>query len=213
MSVKYELKRSNRKTMSIKVEDGQVFVYAPVLTPKFMIENFVRRHEDWIDKKLNDPRINVNYDLQNDDEIYFLGKKYNLQIFTREKSRFLIRDNNLMLYGSSIRSISSDYKKQLCAILTQYVREAKDELGIDFDLDFKFYKSRWGCCYSKKNLIILNYLLACLPYNLIKYVIYHEIVHFTEGNHQRRFYQQLEKICPDYKKLSKELKDYTILKR
>lgn len=88
MSVKYELKRSNRKTMSIKVEDGQVFVYAPVLTPKFMIENFVRRHEDWIDKKLNDPRINVNYDLQNDDEIYFLGKKYNLQIFTREKADF-----------------------------------------------------------------------------------------------------------------------------
>ncbi len=30
MSVKYKLKKSTRKTMSIKVENGQVFVYAPL---------------------------------------------------------------------------------------------------------------------------------------------------------------------------------------
>ena len=34
--------------MAIKVEDGQVFVYAPLLTPEFMIDNFVKKHEKWI---------------------------------------------------------------------------------------------------------------------------------------------------------------------
>ena len=150
--------------------------------------------------------------MENDKEIYFLGKKFNLQIVTGKKSEFLIRDNNLMLYGKTIRSIKTNYKKQLAAILTQYVNEVKYELGIEFELDFKIYKSRWGCCYSKKNLIILNYLLACLPYELIKYVIYHEVTHFKQGNHQKEFYQELEKICPNYKILAKELKNYTILK-
>lgn len=212
MSVKYKLKKSTRKTMSIKVENGQVFVYAPLLTPKFMIDEFVKKHHNWIEKKLNDSRINVYFDLENDKEIYFLGKKFNLQIVTGKKSEFLIRDNNLMLYGKNIRSIKTNYKKQLAAILTQYVNEVKYELGIEFELDFKIYKSRWGCCYNKKNLIILNYLLACLPYELIKYVIYHEVTHFKQGNHQKEFYQELEKICPNYKILAKELKNYTILK-
>ncbi|NLZ75419.1 MAG: M48 family metallopeptidase [Erysipelotrichia bacterium] len=212
MSVKYRLKRSARKTMSIKVENGQVFVFAPLITPKFMIDDFVKKHEKWIENKINDPRINVCFDLEKDKEIYFLGKKFNLYLITGKKSEFLIRDNNLMLCGKSIRSIKTNYKKQLAAILTQYVNEVKYELGIEFKLDFKIYKSRWGCCYSKKNLIILNYLLACLPYELIKYVIYHEITHFKQGNHQRQFYQELEKICPNYKRLAKELKNYTIVK-
>lgn len=212
MSVKYRLKRSARKTMSIKVENGQVFVFAPLITPKFMIDDFVKKHEKWIENKINDPRINVCFDLEKDKEIYFLGKKFNLYLITGKKSEFLIRDNNLMLCGKSIRSIKTNYKKQLAAILTQYVNEVKYELGIEFKLDFKIYKSRWGCCYSKKNLIILNYLLACLPYELIKYVIYHEITHFKQGNHQRQFYQELEKICPNYKRLVKELKNYTIVK-
>lgn len=212
MSVKYRLKRSARKTMSIKVENGQVFVFAPLITPKFMIDDFVKKHQKWIENKINDPRINVCFDLEKDKEIYFLGKKFNLYLIIGKKSDFLIRDNNLMLCGKSIRSIKTNYKKQLAAILTQYVNEVKYELGIEFKLDFKIYKSRWGCCYSKKNLIILNYLLACLPYELIKYVIYHEITHFKQGNHQRQFYQELEKICPNYKRLAKELKNYTIVK-
>ncbi len=213
MSVKYILKRSERKTMSIKVEGGQIFVYAPVLTPKFMIDNFVKKHEKWIEGKLNDPRINVYFDLESDSEIYFLGKKYNLLLLTGQKFKFLIRDDSLILYGKSIRSIKTNYKKHLAAILTQYVNEVKYELGIDFELSFKLYKSRWGCCYSKKNLIILNYLLACLPYELIKYVIYHEIAHFKQGNHQKQFYQELAKICPEYKRLADKLRDYTILKK
>ncbi|MGI6608857.1 MAG: M48 family metallopeptidase [Erysipelotrichaceae bacterium] len=212
MSVKYNLKRSDRKTMSIKVENGQVFVYAPFLTPKFMIDNFVKKHECWIERKLNDPRINVFFDLENDSEIYFLGKKYNLLTFGGEKFKFLIRDNNILLYGRNIRNIKTNYKKYLTAILTQYVDEVKNELGIDFNLSFKLYKSRWGCCYNNKNLIILNYLLACLPYKLIKYVIYHEIAHFKQGNHQKQFYNELERLCPEHKKLAKELKNYTIIK-
>lgn len=210
MSYKYILKRSSRKTMAVKVDNGEIFVYAPLLTPKFMIDNFVKKHQKWIENKLNNPKINVNFDLEKDSEIYFLGKKYNLIIETGAKFRFLIRDNNLILTGRSIRSIKTNYKKHLEGLLSQYVREVKNELNISFDVAFKFYKSRWGCCYSQRNLIILNYLLACLPYELIKYVIYHEIAHFKERNHQKGFYQELEKLCPQYKKLAKQLKDYAI---
>ncbi len=199
--------------MAIKVEDGQVFVYAPLLTPEFMIDNFVKKHEKWIAGKLNNPKINVYFDLENDNEIYFLGKKYKLLLFTSKRFKFLIRDDSLILYGRSIRSIKNNYKKYLAAVLTQYADEVKNELDIDFELSFKIYKSRWGCCFSRKNLIILNYLLACLPYELIKYVIYHETVHFKHGNHQKKFYLDLKKICPEYKRLAKELKDYTILKK
>ena len=50
-------------------------------------------------------------------------------------------------------------------------------------LEIKRYKSRWGCCYPKKNKIIINVSVVNLPLELIEYVIYHELTHFVFDNH------------------------------
>lgn len=53
----YELIRSRRKTLALEItRDCRVVVRAPQRTPKAFIEDFVRRHETWIQRHLAEQR-------------------------------------------------------------------------------------------------------------------------------------------------------------
>ena len=65
-------------------------------------------------------------------------------------------------------------------------------------------KKRWGSCDTKNNLKF-NKNLKYLPNHLIEYVVFHEITHLKEFNHNKNFYNHIEKRYPNYKKLDDEL--------
>ena len=67
-------------------------------------------------------------------------------------------------------------------------------------------KTRWGVCNRKDNVITLNTELIKKKVDLIDYVIIHEMAHFYEGNHSRKFWKIVEEACPRYKELRKALK-------
>ena len=46
----YTVKRSARRTVSIRIKDGKVLVYAPYGTTAKVIHEIVLRHQKWIDK-------------------------------------------------------------------------------------------------------------------------------------------------------------------
>ncbi len=206
----YILKRSDRKTLAIKVVDDKLYAYAPLLMPTKTIEEFIESHQRWIDNRLSNKRINVLFDLEHDEYVYVLGSRYKLKVELGKKEDLDISKDILTVSGKSINSIYRSFSYYLASIIEGYVDQIKKELNIEFDLQFKPYKSRWGCCYPKKRLIIINLYTACLPMELIKHVIYHEITHFKVNDHQQKFYIELEKICPNYKKQIKELKNYTL---
>ena len=70
-------------------------------------------------------------------------------------------------------------------------------------------RSRWGVCHITKNYINLSTHLIHLPIKLIEYVIIHEFCHFKHPNHNKEFYDEVKKYCPDYKDRVKELKSFS----
>ena len=85
-----------------------------------------------------------------------------------------------------------------------------EKLGFKYNKIFiKNNKTLWGSC-SGKNNINLNLHLIRLPDYLIDYVIIHELCHTVEKNHGVRFWKLMDTILGDAKKLSKELKTYSI---
>ena len=73
----------------------------------------------------------------------------------------------------------------------------------------KSQKTRWGSC-SGNNNINLNINLIRLPEELIDYTILHELVHTRIKNHSRQFWDQMNKLLGDSKKLDSKLGDYRV---
>jgi predicted metal-dependent hydrolase len=80
-------------------------------------------------------------------------------------------------------------------------------MGVKYErIAIKFQKTRFGSCSTKKNLNF-NALVALMPSEILDYVIVHELSHLNQMNHSKAFWQEVEKIIPDYKKKRKWLKD------
>ncbi len=71
-------------------------------------------------------------------------------------------------------------------------------------------KTRWGSC-STKNNINLNVNLVRLPDDLIDYTILHELVHTRIKNHSQRFWDQMDALLGDARKIDKKLSAYEVL--
>lgn len=79
-----------------------------------------------------------------------------------------------------------------------------------FSLSYKGLKirkltSRWGSC-SSKGSITLSYFLIQLPWELIDYVILHELAHTKIHNHSKEFWDYMEMRVPNLKELRRDIK-------
>ena len=66
-------------------------------------------------------------------------------------------------------------------------------------------KSRWGSC-SRRGTISLNWRLIQTPDWVRDYIILHELAHLRQMNHSNRFWQEVERLCPDYQTAEQWLK-------
>ena len=67
-------------------------------------------------------------------------------------------------------------------------------------------RTRWGSCSTKKNLNF-NCLLMLTPHEVIDSVVAHEVCHLREMNHGKAFYALVLRVCPDYHRWNRWLRD------
>jgi predicted metal-dependent hydrolase len=69
-------------------------------------------------------------------------------------------------------------------------------------------RSRWGSC-SRRGTISLNWRLVQTPIHVRDYIILHELAHLKEMNHSSRFWKEVERLCPEFEKAEKWLKQHS----
>lgn len=206
--IKCELsKNRNSKNIRMRIDNsGIVKVTLPYFTPYIIAKNFVNHNIDWIEKKLALFKLQKN-------TYYYLGKNIRLiNIFDSEVKRFnyYFFDNELTIRGN-IKNKTSDelFFDWLRQRALEYIPKRVEDFSSEYEFNYNTVKikkltSRWGSCSSKKNLSF-NLKLMYFNYEVIDYVIVHELCHLKEMNHSKKFWNLVEEIIPNYKDYRKEL--------
>ena len=92
-------------------------------------------------------------------------------------------------------------------VIPQKVKHYAPLVGVDYGrITIRSQRTRWGSCSSKGNLNF-NCLLMLLPDEVIDSVVVHELCHRKHMNHSARFYAEVGKVFPEYKRCDQWLKE------
>lgn len=98
-------------------------------------------------------------------------------------------------------------REQARKLVTVRVKFYAPIIGVSYgQIAIRTQHTRWGSCSSKGNLNF-NCLLALVPPEVLDYVVVHELCHRKELNHSARFWNEVERILPDYKTRRSWLKE------
>ena len=107
------------------------------------------------------------------------------------------------LTREDLHELAEQAKQVIPARAACYARK----LGVTYGrITIRKQKTRWGSCSAKGNLNF-NCLLMLTPQEVLDSVIVHELCHRKEMNHSARFYAEVLRVFPEYRKWNKWLKE------
>jgi len=181
---------------------------------QFLNDNIEKLHQKIDKNPLSIFEFNTNYQ----------SKFYTIKIIetSLDNNVDIINRNVIIRISKQFPSNTSNAQDYIAYILTQILRkEAKlyipkkvmEYANIHHfkvnDIKINSARTRWGSCSGKNNLNFSLFLMQ-LPYELIDYVILHELAHTIHKNHSSDFYRLLNQLSKgQHQRLNKQLKQFS----
>jgi predicted metal-dependent hydrolase len=184
--------------------DGEINITIPRKHLERDAIQLVQKKANWILANLNKIQKETESRPKVIDEIRFLGNIYPINIITDSKLKLRFKTNSFDLYLGN--HTYDDVREQLKKWYIQQSRKIIPNLIENFGysnrvkrIAIKGQKTCWGSCSTKNNLNF-NWKLMMAPMDVMNYVVAHEITHLDHMDHSARFWAEVEKKCPDYRR-------------
>jgi predicted metal-dependent hydrolase len=236
--IDYHVLRSNRKTLSLQVKQGRVFVRAPYHLDEHFISLFIKKKTAWLKAKITEQNqtvdlccdftqgaklflfgqlvtLNIVFDVVGEkvspEERVFLTEKYNEEKILIIKLPLRIERKQLeasQLGGLVKTQIEHYFKKEAQRIILPKVAYYAKLTQLE-PTSIKIRQYRARWgSCNSRGELSFNYLLMMLPIEVIDYVIVHELCHLRYLNHSQYFWQLVTQYFPDYNIAKKWIKTH-----
>jgi predicted metal-dependent hydrolase len=211
-------KRRGLKSMRLSVtSDGTIRLSVPYYVPLQAALAFALSKREWLHEHASKHQAV----LQNAQPI---GKTYTLRFvvnFQIEQPASRLTGNEILVNYPAVLNLDDTAVQKAAAngAIRALRREAEDMLpgrvadiaartGFSYkSVIVKKLKGRWGSCDQDMN-IVLNLYLMQLPWELIDYVIIHELVHTVHMNHGEGFWGEFLRHEPKAKELRRQIRKH-----
>jgi predicted metal-dependent hydrolase len=208
-------KRKGTKNIRLSISSaGKVRVGLPAWAPYATGISFAKSRTDWInqhlpkhsDSHLSDgSRIGKSYRLN-----YVFNPNVN-KTSTRLVAQSLRITSHLPLSHPSVQTAATRageraLRQEAGLLLPPRLAQLAKNSGFEYkSVQIKKMVSRWGSCSSHK-VITLNFFLMQLPWEMIDYVLLHELVHTRHLNHSPGFWSEFDRVYPGAKQARRNIK-------
>lgn len=210
---------SDRKTTDIIIErDGSIVVKPPEFITPEQADDIVWSKRMWIYKNLAEwkdlNRSSVLREWVNGETFLYLGSRYRLLIDDQQENDLLLKDGRFIIKSTIINDVKAAkktfidfYSAKAIIRLNDRVEYYAKQLGLTpSKITVKDMTYRWASC-GKNNSLQFNWRIMMAPIKIIDYVIVHELCHFNHKNHTDAFWNEIDKVMPDYPERKEWLKN------
>jgi predicted metal-dependent hydrolase len=210
---KITVRRSARSTqVRVRVApDGTLRASLPLYTPLFFVKRLLKTSREELRIILKQAQPDQTYT-----DGMRVGKSHSLRVINSmsssssakisRRSQFItiiLPTNKSLIDADVIRAVRdaviSTLRLEAKSYLPKRLSYVAEKLGLSYErVRFSHASGRWGSC-SSTGTISLNIALMKLPFELIDYVIIHELSHTKHMNHSPEFWKLVEAADSEYR--------------
>lgn len=211
------LKRANAQNIRITLSsNGKIKVTIPKWVPYQAGVAFAKSKQQWIIENYKPTSTLRNgMAIGKFHHLYFKQDSSVTGVSTRTKGseiwvtfpdKFKLEERKVQ--DAAARIATKALRNQAENLLPKRLHDLANKYGFEYkSVTVRQLKARWGSCDHNKE-ITLNLFLMMLPWDLIDYVLLHELTHTKALHHGQEFWEIFDSVLPGAKQKRKELKKY-----
>jgi len=213
---------TDRKTTDIVIERNGVVAVRPPrgFTPE-QVDAVVESKRMWIYRNLAEWRdLNATAVVRewvNGETFLYLGRSYRLSLVTGQDVDLKLKDGRFRLKRSLVEQGGEDAARRVFEAyysekgekrISQRVAFFTPKVGVSpSGTAVKELGYRWASC-TQWGLLAFHWKCMMAPPKIIDYMVVHELCHLHKRNHSDAFWNEVDKVMPDYRERKMWLKKY-----
>lgn len=213
---------TERKTTDIVIErNGQIVVRPPKGLSHERVDELVASKRFWIYRNLAEWRdLNATAVVRewvNGEEFLYLGRSYRLSLQADQDRNLILKNGRFCLNRSLIdkygveaakKAFEDFYIMKATQRITDRVAYFAPKVGVKpKNILVSNLAYRWASC-SKDGKLKFNWKCMMATPKVIDYVVVHELCHMHIRDHSAAFWNEVDKVLPDYQERKNWLKKH-----
>lgn len=206
-------RRGNRHLRLSVAPSGKVRITIPAWAPYKAGIDFARSKQAWIADQATRPApLTSGQAIGKGHHLIFVSKPGSSKVTTQVRGNTITVSHpaQMEITDSAVQQAAQKASlRSLRLQAQQLLPQRLDTLAVQYgftyrSLQIKQLTGRWGSCDQQKH-IVLSLFLMQLPWELIDYVLLHELTHTQVLRHGPDFWQAMQVVMPDAKLIKHKL--------